>query len=99
MSRSSSDECSGIPGKVAPTIDRNRCEGKEECVRVCPYQIFTMGTISKNQRAVLSIIGRLKAWAHGGKQAFVTATDACHACNRCVQACPENAITLTPIRG
>jgi NAD-dependent dihydropyrimidine dehydrogenase PreA subunit len=91
-------ECSGTPGKVAPVIDRNRCEGKEDCVRVCPYDVFTMGTLSQDERSALSWIGRLKAWAHGGRQAFVTAPDACHACQLCVEACPEEAIGLAPNR-
>ena len=34
------EECRGEPGKVAPVVDRNRCEGKEDCVRVCPYDVF-----------------------------------------------------------
>lgn len=93
-----SADCTGTPGKVAPSIDRNRCEGKEDCVRVCPYDVFTMGTISKVERSALSIKGRLKAWAHGGKQAFVTEPDACHACTLCVAACPEDAISLAPNR-
>jgi NAD-dependent dihydropyrimidine dehydrogenase PreA subunit len=42
----------------------------------------------------LSIKGRIKAWAHGGSQAFVTAPNACAACGECVRACPEKAITL-----
>lgn len=97
MSRSQ-EECTGTPGKVAPTIDRNRCEGKDDCVQVCPYDVFEMGTISKEQRTTLSLKGRLKAWAHGGKQAFVVAPEACHACILCVTACPEKAITLVPTR-
>ena len=51
-------------------IDRNRCEGKEDCVRVCPYHVFEMGVLSDEERSTLSWVGRLKAWAHGGKQAF-----------------------------
>ena len=47
-------------------------------------------------RAKLSWMGRLKAWAHGNRQAFVVRPDACHACKLCVDACPENAIRLAP---
>ena len=32
--------CREAPGKIAPFVDRNRCEGKEDCVRVCPYDVF-----------------------------------------------------------
>ena len=32
-------ECRG-PGRVVPVIDRRKCEGKQDCVRVCPYHVF-----------------------------------------------------------
>jgi 4Fe-4S ferredoxin len=85
------------PGRVAPVIDRNRCEGKAECVRVCPYDVFEMGTLDGDQRRGLSFMGRLKALGHGYKQAFVVRGDACHACGLCVTACPERAIKLAGV--
>ena len=88
-------ECPGEPGRVVPVIDRNRCEGKEDCVRVCPYEVFEMGILSADLKAALSWGGRLKAWAHGNRQAFVVNPEACHACQLCVEACPETAIRLT----
>jgi 4Fe-4S ferredoxin len=81
-------------GLLAPVIDRNRCEGKEDCVRVCPYDVFEIGTLTTAQRSDLSFKGRLKAWAHGGKQAFAVRAAECHGCGLCVQACPEKAIRL-----
>lgn len=75
-------------------IDRNRCEGKEDCVRACPYDVFEMGTLSAEERRALSLVGRIKAWAHGGKQAYAVRAEACHACGLCVVACPEKAIRL-----
>jgi 4Fe-4S ferredoxin len=84
------------PGVVTPVIDRNRCEGKEECVRVCPYQVFEMGKLSVDERRSLSLPGRIKAFFHGHRQAFAVRADACHACGLCVTACPEAAITLSP---
>ena len=85
------------PGRVAPVIDRNRCEGKAECVRVCPYGVFEMGTLDAGQRRGLSLVGKLKAFAHGYKQALVVRGPDCHACGLCVTACPERAIKLVGI--
>ena len=90
------NSCSQISGKVAPVVDRNRCEGKEHCVQVCPYDVFEIGKTTKEDRVQLSIIGKLKGFAHGGKQAFVVNPAACHACKLCVDACPEKALTLQP---
>jgi NAD-dependent dihydropyrimidine dehydrogenase PreA subunit len=88
------DDCKQEAGIIAPVIDRNRCEGKEDCVRVCPYHVFEMGTLTPEQRKGLSWVGWLKALGHGGRQAFAARADACHACGLCVTACPEQAIRL-----
>jgi 4Fe-4S ferredoxin len=77
-----------------PVIDRNRCEGKAECVRVCPVSVFAIGKLPKEQRAGLSFRGKLKGLAHRWQQALLTNAHACEACGLCVEACPENAITL-----
>lgn len=87
-------ECKGDPGKVTPVVDRNRCEGKSDCVEVCPYDVFEMGTLSRDEKSGLSFVGRIKAWAHGGKQAYVVRPEACRACQLCVEACPESALSL-----
>jgi NAD-dependent dihydropyrimidine dehydrogenase PreA subunit len=62
------------------------------------FECLVLDDGSQDERSALSWIGRLKAWAHGGRQAFVTAPDACHACQLCVEACPEEAIGLAPNR-
>jgi 4Fe-4S ferredoxin len=89
--------CNDVPGRVAPVVDRDRCEGKADCVRVCPFNVFEIGTLSNAQRKELSLFGRLKAWAHDGKQAFIVNPLDCHACRLCVDACPEHALHLAPI--
>jgi NAD-dependent dihydropyrimidine dehydrogenase PreA subunit len=96
--KGSKDDCRGNPGKVAPVIDRNRCEGKEDCAIVCPYDVFEIGTLSPEDRASLSLVGKLKAWANGNRQAFVVKALECHACNLCVDACPEDALVLAAVR-
>jgi NAD-dependent dihydropyrimidine dehydrogenase PreA subunit len=95
---SGTESCRGEPGRVAPVVDRNRCEAKADCVRVCPYDVFEIRTLSPEDRQGLSWLGKLKAWAHGNQQAFVVRPEACHACQLCIEACPEEALTLAPER-
>ena len=90
-------ECRGEAGRVAPVVDRNRCEGKQDCVRVCPYGVFEIQVLGREERASLSLLGRLKAWAHGNRQAFVVRGAECHACQLCIEACPEDALRLVPV--
>ena len=92
------DECAGSPGRVAPVVDRDRCEGEEQCVKVCPYNVFEMKVLSPAERRELSLLGKLKTWVHGNRQAFVVRPGDCHACGLCVAACPERALRLTPMR-
>lgn len=86
--------CRQPAGTVAPVIDRNRCEGKEDCVRVCPYDVFEVRKLSGEERAGLTFFSRVKASVHGNRQAFAVRADQCHACGLCVAACPEHAIRL-----
>jgi 4Fe-4S ferredoxin len=92
------DECAGSPGTVAPLVDRNRCEGEEQCVQVCPYNVFEVQVLAPEERRQLSLLGRLKAWAHGNRQAVVVRPADCHACGLCIAACPEQALRLMPTR-
>jgi 4Fe-4S ferredoxin len=91
--RPGSPECKEV-GLLAPVIDRNRCEGKVDCVRVCPYDVFELGVLSREERSQLTLLGKLKAFGHGGRQAFAVRSAACHGCGLCVAACPEKAIRL-----
>jgi NAD-dependent dihydropyrimidine dehydrogenase PreA subunit len=91
-------DCTHPAGVYQPRIDRDRCEGKADCVRVCPYDVFEIGTVPPAERAMLGIFGRLKGFAHRWQQSFAVNADACHACGKCVSACPEKAIRLERVR-
>jgi 4Fe-4S ferredoxin len=91
-------DCKQVPGVFRPVIDRNRCEGKKECVAVCPFNVFTMATVEPEVRRGLSLRGKLKGFAHRWQQAFATNANACQACGLCVSACPEKAIGLVRTR-
>jgi 4Fe-4S ferredoxin len=89
------DSCDQPPGTVIPVIDRTRCEGKEDCVRVCPYDVFEIRTLTRDERGSLPFAARLRAMVHGNRQSFAVRAELCHSCGLCVAACPERAIRLT----
>jgi 4Fe-4S ferredoxin len=87
-------QCKQPPGHFRPVIDRNRCEGKAACVPVCPFSVLAVGTLAKEHRAALSLVGRIKGFAHRWQQAHLVNASACEACGHCVTVCPERAIRL-----
>lgn len=91
-------DCRGEAGRIAPVVDRNRCEAKGDCLRVCPYDVFEIRTLSSEERASLSWLGWLKALAHRNRQAYVVRPQDCHACQMCVAACPEHALQMAAYR-
>lgn len=86
--------CAGEPGRLVPVVDRGRCEGKRDCVAVCPYDVFEVRRIDDADFARLGFLGRLKSRAHGRLTSYTPRVDACRACGLCVVACPEDAIRL-----
>jgi NAD-dependent dihydropyrimidine dehydrogenase PreA subunit len=76
-------------------IDRARCEGKADCVEVCPYDVFEVRRIEDTDFARLGFFAKMKSRAHGRKSAYTPGNARCQACGLCVVACPEKAITLT----
>lgn len=90
------DPCRKAPGLFVPQVDRNRCEGKGACKRVCPKQVFVVGPLPPAERRGLTVRGRIKGLAHRWQQALLAHPSACEACGLCVRACPESAITLVP---
>ena len=94
MSESPVTVCKQESGVFIPVINRNRCEGKEDCVQVCPYSVFEMRRLGEEEKRSMPFGARLKAWVHGNRQAFAVRASDCHACGLCVAACPERAIKL-----
>jgi 4Fe-4S ferredoxin len=88
------EACEAAPGSWKPVVDRSRCEGKADCVAVCPYDVFEVGRISDEDFGALRFLARLKVRAHGKKTALTPRAEACRACGLCVVACPEDALTL-----
>jgi NAD-dependent dihydropyrimidine dehydrogenase PreA subunit len=93
----SGPECRGEPGSFAPVVDRGRCEGKAECVEVCPFDVFEVRRIDDADFARLGVFAKLRSLAHGRKTAYTPRAPACEACGKCVAACPEKAITLARV--
>ena len=87
-------ECRSAAGELAPVVDRSKCEGKDECVQVCPFDVFEVRRIDDADFAKLGLLGKLKSMAHGRETAYTPRASACQACGKCVAACPEDAIKL-----
>jgi NAD-dependent dihydropyrimidine dehydrogenase PreA subunit len=94
MREKSTGDCKQKPGAIAPVVDLKRCEGKGDCVTVCPENVFEIGRIDRSDYLSLNLMHRLKQRVHGMKVAYTPNADACRSCGLCVTACPERAITL-----
>lgn len=88
------EHCAAEPGEYIPLVDQNKCEGKWDCVEVCPYDVFEVRRIDDADFAKLSFFGRFKSRVHGRQTAYTPRADLCQACGLCVVACPERAIKL-----
>ncbi|KAG8152586.1 4Fe-4S binding protein [Burkholderia catarinensis] len=94
MREKSTSDCQQKPGVIAPVVDLNRCEGKGDCVTVCPENVFEIRRIDQADYLGLDLMHRLKLRVHGMKVAYTPNANACRSCGFCVTACPERAIKL-----
>lgn len=94
---SSPESCKQEAGVFVPLINRNDCEGKGDCVRVCPMSVFVVDILPAELRVNLSIKGKIKGFVHRWQQALLVRPEACEACGLCVAACPEQAISLVRV--
>jgi len=97
MTNKDTSACKPEAGKLVPVINLSKCEGKKDCVEVCPYDVFEMQAISEEMYKTLTFTGKLKSFVHGRQKAFAIRAEVCHACGLCVTACPEKAIKLVKV--
>jgi NAD-dependent dihydropyrimidine dehydrogenase PreA subunit len=91
------EKCRAAPATYVPVINRSKCEGKSDCVDVCPFDVFEVRRIDDADFSRLGLLGKLKSIAHGRKTAYTPRASACQACGLCVAACPERAIELVTV--
>ena len=70
------EECKAEPGAWAPRVDRARCEGKRDCVEVCPYGVFEVRIDDEEYRG-LPLRARIKLFVHGKQTSYTPGADAC----------------------
>ncbi|WP_144149233.1 4Fe-4S dicluster domain-containing protein [Paraburkholderia sp. BCC1884] len=97
MREKSMADCKQKPGVIAPIVDLKRCEGKGDCLDVCPENVFEIRRIDEADYLALGLMHRVKLRVHGMKVAYTPNADACRSCGLCVTACPERAIKLARI--
>ncbi|HMY15938.1 MAG TPA: 4Fe-4S binding protein [Polyangium sp.] len=88
------EECRAAPGAYVPLVNRAKCEGKRDCVEVCPYDVFEVRRMDDADFETLGFFAQFKSRVHKRLTAYTPRADQCKACGLCVVACPEKAIQL-----
>jgi 4Fe-4S ferredoxin len=88
------DGCKQRAGAFKPVVNLKHCEGKADCVRVCPEHVFRVERIKAGDYRELGLLDKLRMRVHGMRVAYTPNADACLSCGLCVSACPEHTITL-----
>lgn len=91
------EKCKAEAARYKPVVNHARCEGKSDCVAVCPFDVFEVRRIEEADWKPLPVLAKLKVWAHKKQTAYAVRADACKACGLCVVACPEKAIELLKV--
>jgi NAD-dependent dihydropyrimidine dehydrogenase PreA subunit len=91
---SSPPDCQHPPGRFAPVIDPNRCEGKSACVAERPVDVFVVRRRERAELPMRHLLGTRTWRVQGGQQAEAVRADPSQGCGPCVSASPEGAITL-----
>jgi 4Fe-4S ferredoxin len=90
------ERCNAPASTWTPIVDHSRCEAKNDCVDVCPNDVFEVRRIDDEDYAPLGAFAKFRVIAHRRKTAYTVRADACRACGLCVVACPKGAISLLP---
>jgi NAD-dependent dihydropyrimidine dehydrogenase PreA subunit len=72
--------CKAEAGVFARIVDHARCEGKGDCVEVCPYDVFEVERIAAADYRALPWTARPKVRVHGMQTAYTPRADLCLAC-------------------
>lgn len=94
MRQENLNSCKQEPGMFIPIVNFSKCEGKADCLPVCPERVFEIRRISDTDYQSLGLLAQIKQRIHGMQVAYTPNANACRACGLCVTACPEKAITL-----
>ena len=54
------EDCRAAAGSSRPVVDRARCEGKKDCVDVCPEEVFEVRRIDDADFAALGFFGQVE---------------------------------------